>query len=137
VLSWVGWLVGWPGGQKTRARARGASRRSPPNCGLIFFCRLVFFVFPLWRRARAHYSHHHRRNNTTTTTTKTKTKKNTNHSLTCAPCDWLDGKHVAFGRVLDDPPPHGLFLLRKMEHVATGPQSRPRIPVLITECGEM
>ena len=59
------------------------------------------------------------------------------HSITCAPCDWLDGKHVAFGRVLDDAPPGGLFLLRKMEHVATGPQNRPRIPVMIAECGEM
>jgi peptidyl-prolyl isomerase H (cyclophilin H) len=70
------------------------------------------------------------------TADRQKTKK-PNNSITCAPCDWLDGKHVAFGRVLEDHPPNGLFLLRKIEHVATGPQNRPRIPVLIAECGEM
>jgi len=68
---------------------------------------------------------------------RTHTKRKTKNSITCAPCDWLDGKHVAFGRVLEDAPPGGLFLLRKCEHVATGPQSRPRIPVVVAECGEM
>lgn len=40
--------------------------------------------------------------------------------LTCAPCDWLDGKHVVFGKVLD---PASLLLLRKMESVS-GPEQQ-------------
>lgn len=55
--------------------------------------------------------------------------------LTCAPCDWLDGKHVVFGRVLGE----GLLVLRKLENVATGgaPGNVPKLPCVITQCGEM
>lgn len=53
--------------------------------------------------------------------------------LTCAKCDWLDGKHVVFGRVLGD----GLLVVRKLENVATGVANRPKLPCTITECGEM
>lgn len=52
--------------------------------------------------------------------------------VTCAKCDFLDGKHVVFGRVID-----GLLVLRKIENVPTGPNDRPSLPVLVTECGEM
>ncbi|KAJ3123942.1 hypothetical protein HK098_001531 [Nowakowskiella sp. JEL0407] len=52
--------------------------------------------------------------------------------LTCAKCEWLDGKHVVFGRLVD-----GLLTLRKIENVPTGPNNRPKVPVLIAECGEM
>ncbi|KAF1785159.1 Cyclophilin-like domain [Phytophthora cactorum] len=54
--------------------------------------------------------------------------------LTCAPCDWLDGKHVVFGKVLD---PASLLLLRKMESVPVGANSKPKLSITITECGEL
>ncbi|KND03632.1 peptidyl-prolyl cis-trans isomerase H [Spizellomyces punctatus DAOM BR117] len=60
---------------------------------------------------------------------------NTNGSqffITCAKCDFLDGKHVVFGRLVD-----GLLTLRKIENVPTGPNNRPKLPVIISECGEM
>ncbi|KAG6808292.1 Peptidyl-prolyl cis-trans isomerase H [Tricholoma furcatifolium] len=52
--------------------------------------------------------------------------------ITTAKCDFLDGKHVVFGRVID-----GMLTLRKIENVATGPNNRPKLVVKITECGEM
>jgi peptidyl-prolyl isomerase H (cyclophilin H) len=52
--------------------------------------------------------------------------------ITTAPCDFLDGKHVVFGKVID-----GLLTLRKIENVPTGPNNRPKLAVKITECGEM
>jgi peptidyl-prolyl isomerase H (cyclophilin H) len=53
--------------------------------------------------------------------------------LTCAATEWLDDKHVVFGRVLGD----GLLVLRKIENVACGPNNKPRLSCLIAECGEM
>jgi cyclophilin family peptidyl-prolyl cis-trans isomerase len=47
--------------------------------------------------------------------------------------DWLDGKHVVFGRVIKE----SLLVVRKVENVATGPANRPKLPCTITECGEM
>lgn len=52
--------------------------------------------------------------------------------ITAAPCEFLDGKHVVFGKVID-----GILTLRKIENVATGPNNRPKLTVKITECGEM
>ncbi|XP_041377542.1 peptidyl-prolyl cis-trans isomerase H-like [Gigantopelta aegis] len=52
--------------------------------------------------------------------------------ITCAKCDFLDGKHVVFGKVVD-----GLLVLRKIENVPTGPNNKPKLPVLVSECGEM
>lgn len=52
--------------------------------------------------------------------------------ITCAKCDFLDNKHVVFGRVLD-----GLLVMRKIENVPTGPNNKPKISVTITQCGEM
>lgn len=52
--------------------------------------------------------------------------------ITTAKCDFLDGKHVVFGRVVD-----GMLTLRKIENVPTGPNNRPKLVVKITECGEM
>ncbi len=48
--------------------------------------------------------------------------------LTCAKSDWLDGKHVVFGRLLGD----SLLIARKIENVATGPSNRPKLPCTIT-----
>ncbi|KAH0839565.1 cyclophilin-like domain-containing protein [Lanmaoa asiatica] len=52
--------------------------------------------------------------------------------ITTDKCDFLDGKHVVFGKVID-----GMLTLRKIEHVPTGPNNRPKLVVKITECGEM
>uniref|UniRef100_A0A0N5AGE8 Peptidyl-prolyl cis-trans isomerase H n=1 Tax=Syphacia muris TaxID=451379 RepID=A0A0N5AGE8_9BILA len=52
--------------------------------------------------------------------------------ITCAKCDFLDGKHVVFGRVLD-----GLLTVRKIENVPTGQNNKPKIPIVITQCGEL
>lgn len=60
---------------------------------------------------------------------------NTNGSqffITCAPCDFLDGKHVVFGRVVE-----GLSVVRRIEETPVGQQNRPKLPVVITECGQM
>ena len=46
--------------------------------------------------------------------------------ITTAKCDFLDGKHVVFGRVID-----GMLTLRKIENVATGPHNRPKLAVKI------
>ncbi|KAG2002410.1 peptidyl-prolyl cis-trans isomerase [Coprinopsis cinerea AmutBmut pab1-1] len=52
--------------------------------------------------------------------------------ITTAKCDFLDGKHVVFGKVID-----GMLTVRKIENVPTGPNNRPKLTVKITECGEM
>eukprot|EP00887_Chlorella_sp_A99_P004154 scaffold23.g4154.t1 len=53
--------------------------------------------------------------------------------ITCANTEWLDGKHVVFGRVLGD----GMLTVRKLEAVQTGQNNRPKLSCTITECGEM
>jgi hypothetical protein len=58
---------------------------------------------------------------------------NTNGSqffLTFAPCPWLDGKHVVFGRVVE-----GGSVVSQMERINTGKDDRPREPITITDCG--
>jgi peptidyl-prolyl isomerase H (cyclophilin H) len=60
---------------------------------------------------------------------------NTNGSqffITCAKTDFLDGKHVVFGRLID-----GLLTLRKMENVPCGQNNRPKLAILVSECGQM
>lgn len=53
--------------------------------------------------------------------------------ITCAPCEWLDGKHVVFGRVIE-----GMKVVRAIEAVSVNPtNSRPKIEVKITECGQL
>ncbi|ETO06247.1 hypothetical protein RFI_31148 [Reticulomyxa filosa] len=52
--------------------------------------------------------------------------------LTCNECEWLDGKHVVFGRVIE-----GLLTLRKLENVQTGANSRPKLKCTIANCGQM
>jgi len=61
---------------------------------------------------------------------------NTNGSqffITCAKTEWLDDKHVVFGRVIDE----GMLIVRKLEAVATGQNNKPKLPCVITQCGEM
>jgi len=52
--------------------------------------------------------------------------------ITCAKCEFLDGKHVVFGRVLD-----GLLVMRKIENVPTGPNNKPKIPAQISQSGQL
>ena len=52
--------------------------------------------------------------------------------ITCAKCDFLDNKHVVFGKVVD-----GLLVMRKIENVPTGGNNKPRLPVVINLCGEL
>mmetsp|Transcript_9921 Transcript_9921/g.9648 ORF Transcript_9921/g.9648 Transcript_9921/m.9648 type:complete len:183 (-) Transcript_9921:163-711(-) len=54
--------------------------------------------------------------------------------LTCAKCDWLDNKHVVFGKCLNE---ESLLVLRKIENVPTGQGNKPKIPIDITESGEL
>lgn len=54
--------------------------------------------------------------------------------ITCAKTEWLDGKHVVFGRLLDA---DSLLTVRKLENVATGPGDKPRFDLAISECGEL
>jgi peptidyl-prolyl isomerase H (cyclophilin H) len=46
--------------------------------------------------------------------------------ITTAKCDFLDGKHVVFGKVVD-----GMLTLRKIENVSTGANNRPKLAVKI------
>lgn len=52
--------------------------------------------------------------------------------ITCDACDWLDDKHVVFGKVID-----GMLTVRKIENVTVGANSKPKMPINITQCGEM
>jgi peptidyl-prolyl isomerase H (cyclophilin H) len=52
--------------------------------------------------------------------------------ITLAPCDWLDGKHVVFGRVLQ-----GMRIVRMIENVPVDVNNRPKLPVVISQCGQM
>ena len=45
--------------------------------------------------------------------------------------DWLDGKHVVFGQVVE-----GLEIVRKMEDVGSK-SGKPREKVTIVDCGEL
>eukprot|EP01017_Pseudomicrothorax_dubius_P025746 TRINITY_DN2813_c0_g1_i7.p1 TRINITY_DN2813_c0_g1~~TRINITY_DN2813_c0_g1_i7.p1 ORF type:complete len:108 (-),score=12.00 TRINITY_DN2813_c0_g1_i7:103-426(-) len=54
--------------------------------------------------------------------------------ITCNKCDWLDNKHVVFGKVIDT---SSMTIVRKIENIPVGVGGRPTIPVIITECGEL
>ena len=55
--------------------------------------------------------------------------------ITCAKCEWLDNKHVVFGRLLDD---ESLLTVRKMENVSTtGGNNKPKLEVAVAQCGEL
>ena len=54
--------------------------------------------------------------------------------ITTKACDWLNGKHVVFGKLHDE---QSLTLLKKLENVKTGFGNKPKSVVRITECGQM
>jgi hypothetical protein len=49
--------------------------------------------------------------------------------ITTAPADFLDGKHVVFGKVMETT--DDMLVLRKIENVPTGPNNRPKLAVKI------
>lgn len=53
--------------------------------------------------------------------------------ITCAKTDWLDNKHVVFGRVLGE----GLLVVRKIENVPVAGANKPKLQCVVTESGEM
>jgi cyclophilin family peptidyl-prolyl cis-trans isomerase len=55
--------------------------------------------------------------------------------ITTVPAPWLDGKHVVFGRVLDDAT---MRIVKRIESLPTiGENGKPRISAVITECGQL
>jgi peptidyl-prolyl isomerase H (cyclophilin H) len=54
--------------------------------------------------------------------------------ITCAKCDWLDGKHVVFGKLIDQA---SLLTVRKLENTPVDQNGKPKVPILIEECGEL
>jgi peptidylprolyl isomerase len=52
--------------------------------------------------------------------------------ITTVKTDWLDGKHVVFGRVLD-----GMDLVREIEKLGSLPEGRTRKEIIIADCGEV
>jgi len=52
--------------------------------------------------------------------------------ITCNKCEWLDGKNVVFGQVID-----GMLTVRKIEAVTTGVNNKPKLPVVVSQSGQL
>lgn len=52
--------------------------------------------------------------------------------ITCRETPHLDGKHVVFGRVVK-----GIEIVKKIENVDKGANDKPKVDIVITDCGEM
>lgn len=60
--------------------------------------------------------------------------KNTNGSqffITTVKCDWLDGKHVVFGRVID-----GMNCVKQIEALGSG-SGQTKAKIVIDNCGQL
>ena len=70
--------------------------------------------------------------------------------ITCDACDWLDNKHVVFGKAIAQLPVRrlcvdagsrpaqvvdGMLTVRKIENVAVGANSKPKLPIVISQTG--
>ncbi|XP_049848912.1 peptidyl-prolyl cis-trans isomerase H-like [Schistocerca gregaria] len=51
--------------------------------------------------------------------------------ITCAQCDWLDGKNVVFGHVVE-----GMKVVRAIENIPVTAGNKPKVPIQITMCGQ-
>ncbi|KAK1443203.1 cyclophilin-like domain containing protein [Babesia gibsoni] len=49
-------------------------------------------------------------------------------------CEWMDGKNVVFGCLIDD---ESMLVLRKMESVTVGDAYKPKLPMTIAQCGQL
>ena len=61
--------------------------------------------------------------------------RNSNSSrfiITLNACPQFDGKHVVFGKVIE-----GMEVVRKIAKVPSAENDRPRIPIIIFNCGEV
>jgi peptidyl-prolyl isomerase H (cyclophilin H) len=54
--------------------------------------------------------------------------------ITTGAAPWLDGKHVVFGKIIDEA---SLVTLRMIEGVNTGKDDKPLMSVAIEQCGEL
>ena len=52
--------------------------------------------------------------------------------ITTVPTPWLDGKHQIFGRVIE-----GMELVDAISHVEVDANSRPKMPIVIKDAGEI
>ena len=52
--------------------------------------------------------------------------------ITFEPCNWLDGKHVVYGRV-----ERGQNIVEMMRKTPTDQTDKPRVAIKITKCGQM
>ncbi len=60
---------------------------------------------------------------------------NTNGSqffLCTAKTEWLDGKHVVFGKVVE-----GMDVVKKIESYGSSPEGKTRAKIVIADCGEL
>ena len=54
--------------------------------------------------------------------------------ITTKTAEWLDDKHVVFGRVMDAA---SMLAVRKLEAVPVGPNNKPKLDCVVVECGEL